>query len=54
MKKFYINALLLLIMLANSAHAGSDLTCTISGVTELTANGELEPLAGKKITTKLQ
>lgn len=48
MKNFCTYAVLLLTMLANSAYAGSDLTCTITGVTELTANGELEPLAGKK------
>ncbi len=48
MKNFCTCAVLLLTMLANSAYAGSDLTCTITGVTELTANGELEPLAGKK------
>ena len=48
MKNFYIYALFLLTMLANSAHAGSDLSCTITGVSELTANGELESLAGKK------
>ena len=48
MKNFCTYAVLLLTMLANSAYAGSDLTCTITGVTELTANGELESLAGKK------
>ena len=48
MKNFCTYAVLLLTMLANSAYAGSDLTCTITGVTELTTNGELESLAGKK------
>jgi len=48
MKKIYTYTLFLLTMLSSSAHAGSDLICTITGVTELTANGELEPLAGKK------
>ena len=48
MKKNYTYTLLLLTILASTAHAGSDLNCTITGVTELTANGELESLAGKK------
>ena len=30
------------------AHASNDLTCTISGASEISANGTLEPLAGGK------
>lgn len=30
------------------AHAANDLTCTISGASEISANGTLEPLAGGK------
>ena len=48
MKKIYTYTLFLLTLLVSTAHAGSDLNCTITGVTELTANGELESLAGKK------
>ncbi len=48
MKNFYAYALFLFSILAIPAHAGSDLSCTITGVSELTANAELEALAGKK------
>lgn len=48
MKTLYSSVLLLLTMLASPVYAGSDLSCTITGVSELTANGELEPIAGKK------
>ncbi len=48
MKNFRIYVLLLLTILVSPAHAASDLSCTITGVAELTANGDLEPLAGKK------
>jgi len=48
MKKIYTYTLFLLTLLASTAHAGSDLNCTITGVTELSANGELESLPGKK------
>jgi hypothetical protein len=48
MKNLYAYALFLLSILAIPAHAGNDLSCTITGVSELTANAELEALAGKK------
>ena len=48
MKNLSAFALFLLSMLAIPVHAGSDLSCTITGVSELTANAELEALAGKK------
>ncbi len=38
----------LLLACAMTAHAASDLTCTISGASEVTADGKLEALAGGK------
>lgn len=48
---FFITSLLSL-LLSHSAQAESDLTCTITGVSEVSADGALEALAGKKIITK--
>lgn len=44
------HALLLAILLAVSvsAHAAGDLSCTITGASEVMADGSLNPLAGKK------
>ncbi len=44
---FFITSLLTLLF-SHSAQAESDLTCTISGVSEVSAEGALEALAGKK------
>lgn len=44
---FFITSLLSL-LLSHSAHAESDLTCTITGVSEVSADGALEALAGEK------
>ena len=38
----------LLITLIGSAHAAGDLNCTINGASEVTADGNLNPLQGKK------
>lgn len=48
MKNLYSCVFFLLTIATLPAIAGSDLSCTITGVSELTASGELEPLAGKK------
>jgi hypothetical protein len=44
---FFITSLLTL-LLSHSAQAENDLTCTITGVSEVSAEGTLEALAGKK------
>ena len=44
---FFITSLFTLLM-SHSVHAESDLTCTITGVSEVSAEGTLEALAGKK------
>ncbi len=38
----------LLLTLSATAHAQGDLNCTISGASEITADGSLNPLQGKK------
>lgn len=38
----------LLLACSVAAHAAGDLNCTISGASEVTADGSLNPLAGKK------
>jgi uncharacterized protein YcnI len=44
---FFITSFLTL-LISYSVHAESDLTCTITGVSEVNAEGSLEALAGKK------
>ncbi len=41
-------AVVLLIAVTASAHASGDLNCTITGASEVTADGSLNPLQGKK------
>jgi hypothetical protein len=44
---FFITSLLTLLF-SHLARAESDLTCTITGVSEVSADGALDALAGKK------
>lgn len=48
MRQLFFFASLLTLLMSHSADAESDLTCTITGVSEVSAEGTLEALAGKK------
>lgn len=48
MRQIVFTMSLLALMLCSPSHAESDLTCTFSGASEISAEGNLEALAGKK------
>lgn len=48
MRQIVFTSSLLALLLCSPSHAESDLTCTFSGAAEITAEGSLDALAGKK------
>ena len=48
MRQLFFIASLLSLFASHSAYAESDLTCTVTGASEVSAEGALEALAGKK------
>ena len=48
MRQIVFTSSLLALLLCSPSHAESDLTCTFSGASEITAEGNLDALAGKK------